>query len=55
MRIYSSEPLKYVNRKLRLPAGEFTNEPEDVYEELWLPVGDEKENDINHLILQNRL
>lgn len=54
MKIYSSEPLKYVNRRLGFPS-EDTYQGEDIYEEVWLPVGDEKESDIHHLLQQNRL
>lgn len=54
MRIYSSEPLKYVNRKLRFPTGD-NYQGEDAYEDVWLPVGDEKEADVTRLIQQNRL
>ncbi|NLW91595.1 MAG: hypothetical protein GXY34_08355 [Syntrophomonadaceae bacterium] len=55
MRIYSSEPLKYVNRRLGFPADEEPFPGGDIYEEVWLPVGDEKEADIMHLLQQNRL
>jgi len=55
MRIYSSTPLNYVNHRLGFPADEETYLGEDVYEEVWLPFGDEKEADITHLIQQNRL
>ncbi|MGE5390571.1 MAG: hypothetical protein ACM3PE_05845 [Deltaproteobacteria bacterium] len=55
MRIYSSEPLKYVNRRLGFPAEEESYQGEDIYEEVWLQVGDEKEADIVHLLQQNRL
>jgi len=55
MRIYSSEPLKYVNRRLGFPIEENLYTGEDIYGEVWLPVGDEKEADITHLLQQNRL
>lgn len=55
MRIYSSEPLKYVNRRLVFPADDSSYQGEDIYEEVWLPVGDEKGTDISHLLQQNRL
>jgi len=55
MRIYSSEPLKYVNRRLGFPGEETMYTGEDIYEDVWLPVGDEKNSDITHLIQQNRL
>jgi hypothetical protein len=28
---------------------------DDIYEEVWLPVGDEKNKDINRLIVQGRI
>lgn len=55
MRIYSSEPLKYVNRRLGFPTDQEPYIGEDAYQEVWLPVGDEKEADITHLLQQNRL
>lgn len=55
MRIYSSEPLNYVNRRLGFPAEETIYSSEDMYEDAWLPVGDEKETDITRLLQQNRL
>lgn len=55
MRIYSSEPLKYVNRRLGFPLNGDSYQGENIYEEVWLPVGDEKEADIVHLLQQGRL
>ncbi|WP_157048972.1 hypothetical protein [Syntrophomonas palmitatica] len=55
MRVYSEEPLNKLNRRLRLSSNIEDLEPEDAYEELWLPAGDDKENDIQNLLRQNRI
>jgi hypothetical protein len=55
MRLYSEEPLNYLNRRLRLSSNIEDLEPEDAYEELWLPTGDDKESDVQNLLRQNRI
>lgn len=55
MRIFTWEPLANVRNKLR---GSMQHEDlldENVYEDVWLPFGDDKETDINRLIEQHRI
>ncbi len=55
MLIYSSEPIRDLNNRLRVPTTSHYLDEYDIYEEVWLPVGDDKEGDINSLIEQQRL
>lgn len=55
MLIYSSEPIRDLNNRLRIPTTSYYLDEYDIYEEVWLPVGDDKESDINSLIEQQRL
>lgn len=55
MRIYSSEPLNYINNRIKLPEKNEANDNENIYENVWLPVGDDKESDIFSLLQQNRI
>jgi len=55
MRIYSSEPLYSLTRKIRRPLDIDDIRDENVYEDTWLPFGDDKETDVLRLIQQNRI
>ncbi|NLX02078.1 MAG: hypothetical protein GXY40_06060 [Syntrophomonadaceae bacterium] len=55
MLIYSSEPIRDLNNRLRIPTTSHYLDEYDIYEEVWLPVGDDKEADIYSLIEQQRL
>lgn len=53
MRIFSSKPLNFINGKIQVyPHMDIRNE--EIYTNMWL-LGDEKEEDINSLIKQNRI
>jgi hypothetical protein len=56
MRVYSSSPLRFIGNRLQLSseADEFDLD-EDIYGEVWLPIGDDKEADISSLIRQHRI
>ncbi|MGR6836174.1 hypothetical protein [Syntrophomonas erecta] len=54
MRIYHSEPLHRRKNKIKIPLRKEDIMDENVYEDVWLPL-DNKEEDITHLIQQNRL
>lgn len=54
MRIYSSEPLNYKQKRVKIPLRGEDLRDENVYDEMWL-FGDDKEGDLNNLIEQNRL
>jgi len=55
MRIYSSYPLRFIGNRLQLPSDEEFGLEEDIYEEVWLPIGDDKEADISSLVRQHRI
>ena len=55
MRIYRSEPLGFVNNRIKIPLKSDDIRDENVYEEVWLPVGDDKETDILSLLEQHRV
>lgn len=41
MLIYSSEPIRDLNNRLRIPTTSHYLDEYDIYEEVWLPVGDD--------------
>lgn len=47
-------PINYINGKVRIPLKLEDLRDDNVYEEMWLD-GDNKEEDIQHLIEQNRI
>ncbi len=55
MRIYSTEPLSSVRHQLRNTLREDDLLDENVFEEVWLPFGDDKETDIHRLVEQHRI
>lgn len=55
MRIYSTEPLSLVRHQLRSSLREDDLLDENVFEEVWLPFGDDKETDIHRLVEQHRI
>jgi len=55
MRIFTSEPLSSLRSRLRNTLDREDVLDEDVYEDVWLPFGDDKETDINRLMEQHRL
>lgn len=55
MKVFSSEPLTLIKDRLRHSIREEDLLDENVFEEVWLPFGDDKETDINRLIDQNRI
>lgn len=54
---YSFEPIRDLNNRLRIPTTSHYLDDYyyDIYEEVWLPVGDDKVTDINRLIDQQSL
>jgi len=50
----SYEPIKDLYNRLRIPTTNHYLDEEDIYEEVWLPVGDNKDSDIISLIQQRR-
>lgn len=52
---YSFEPIRDLNNRLRVPTTSYYLDDYDIYEEVWLPVGDDKVTDINRLIDQQSL
>lgn len=55
MRIFSSEPLSSFRSRLRSTLEREDLLDENVYEEVWLPFGDDKETDIHRLVEQHRI
>jgi hypothetical protein len=56
MIFYSYEPIRDLNNRLRVPTTSYyLDDYYDIYEEVWLPVGDDKVTDINRLIDQQSL
>lgn len=55
MILYTSEPIRDLNNRLRIPTTSHYIDDEDIYEDVWLPIGDDKEADIYSLIQQQRL
>ena len=55
MRIYSIKPIDYINHRAQMPLRAEDLQDENVFEEVWLPAGDDPETDIFRLLGQNRL
>lgn len=55
MRIFTSEPLSSFRNRLRNSLYGEDLLDEIVFEEMWLPYGDDKETDIHRLVKQHRL
>jgi len=55
MILYSIEPIRDLNNRLRIPTTSHYIDEEDIYEDVYLPIGDDKEADIASLIQQQRL
>ncbi|HOQ08716.1 MAG TPA: hypothetical protein PLG09_01175 [Syntrophomonadaceae bacterium] len=55
MRIFSYEPLSFIRYRLRSTLDREDVLDEDVYDDVWLPLGDDKETDIHRLLKQHRI
>lgn len=55
MRIFSYEPLSFIRYRLRSTLDREEVLDEDVYDDVWLPLGDDKETDIHRLLKQHRI
>ncbi|KUG03576.1 hypothetical protein ASZ90_019009 [hydrocarbon metagenome] len=55
MRIYSIKPIDFINHRAQMPLRAEDLLDENVFEDVWLPSGDDPETDIFHLLEQNRL
>ncbi|MFY9119657.1 MAG: hypothetical protein ACOXZ6_07810 [Syntrophomonadaceae bacterium] len=55
MRIFTSEPLSSFRKRLRSSLQREDVLDENVFEEMWLPYGDDKETDIHRLLEQHRI
>lgn len=55
MRIFSIQPIDYIDHRVKLPLRAEDLLDENVYEEVWLPSGDNPETDIFRLMEQYRL
>lgn len=55
MRIFTSEPLSSFRSRLRNNLDREDILDEYVYEDVWLPFGDDKETDIHRLVEQHRI
>jgi hypothetical protein len=55
MRIFTSEPLSSFRNRLRTSLHREDVLDENVFEEMWLPYGDDKETDIHRLVEQHRI
>jgi hypothetical protein len=55
MRIFSYEPLSFIRYRLRSTLDREDVLDEDVYDDVWLPLGDDKETDILRLLKQHRI
>ncbi|HQA08169.1 MAG TPA: hypothetical protein PLM20_06270 [Syntrophomonadaceae bacterium] len=55
MRIFTSEPISSLRSRLRNTLNREDVMDENIYEEVWLPFGDDKETDIQRLVEQHRI
>ncbi|MGI6421908.1 MAG: hypothetical protein ACOX0N_06865 [Syntrophomonadaceae bacterium] len=55
MLIHSAKPLSYHQNRIQIPLRAEDLLDENVYDEVWLPWGDDPESDIYRLMEQNRL
>jgi hypothetical protein len=55
MLIHSAKPLSYHQNRIQIPLRAEDLLDENVYDEVWLPRGDDPESDIYRLMEQNRL
>ncbi len=55
MRILSIKPINYINHRVQMPLRAEDILDENVYEDVWLPSGDNPQTDIFRLMEQNRL
>ncbi len=55
MLIHSIKPISYKQNRVQIPLREEDLLDENVYEEVWLPWGDNPEKDVYRLLEQNRL
>ncbi len=55
MHILSINPINYINHRVQIPLRTEDIMDENVYEDVWLPWGDNPETDIFRLMEQNRL
>lgn len=49
------EPVSYKGKKVNIPLNYEAVADADVYEDVWLPLGDDKEVDLFHLLEQGRI